>query len=84
MRFGISSHLYHDRPLSQEHLAEIASHGFEVVELFATRSHFDYHDPAAIATLRRWLTTPVEHVREVRTEFLLKLADTQLVEAKTA
>jgi len=55
MRFGISSHLYHDRPLSQEHLAEIASHGFEVVELFATRSHFDYHDPAAIATLRRWL-----------------------------
>jgi DNA-binding PadR family transcriptional regulator len=26
------------------------------------------------ATLRRWLATPVEHVREVRTEFLLKLA----------
>ena len=24
--------------------------------------------------LRRWLATPVEHVREVRTEFLLKLA----------
>ena len=55
MRFGISSHLYHDRQLSQEHLAEIASHGFEVVELFATRSHFDYHDPTAIASLRRWL-----------------------------
>jgi sugar phosphate isomerase/epimerase len=55
MRFGISSHLYHDRPLSQEHLAEIASHGFDAIELFATRSHFDYRDPAAIATLRRWL-----------------------------
>ncbi|MDP9333150.1 MAG: PadR family transcriptional regulator [Actinomycetota bacterium] len=26
------------------------------------------------AALRRWLATPVEHVREVRTEFLLKLA----------
>src|SRR5215207_4456623 len=55
MRFGISSHLYHDQRLSQEHLAQIASHGFEAVELFATRSHFDYHDGAAIGALQRWL-----------------------------
>ena len=56
MRFGISSHLYHDQQLSQEHLTQIASYGFEALELFATRSHFDYHDPAKIAGLRRWLT----------------------------
>jgi sugar phosphate isomerase/epimerase len=55
MRFGISTHLYHDQRLSREHLAEIASFGFEAVEVFATRSHFDYHDPAAIADLRTWL-----------------------------
>jgi sugar phosphate isomerase/epimerase len=55
MRFGISTHLFHDRRLSREHLAEIAAHGFEAVELFATRSHFDYHDPAAIAQLAQWL-----------------------------
>jgi sugar phosphate isomerase/epimerase len=55
MRFGISTHLYHDRRLSQEHLAEIASYGFEAVEVFATRSHFDYHDPAAIDQLATWL-----------------------------
>jgi sugar phosphate isomerase/epimerase len=55
MRFGISTHLYHDQRLSREHLAEIASFGFEAVEVFATRSHFDYHDPAAIADLRAWL-----------------------------
>ena len=40
---------------SREHLAQIAAHGFEAVELFATRSHFDYHDPAAIAQLADWL-----------------------------
>lgn len=56
MRFGISSHLYHDQQLSQEHLTQIASYGFEALELFATRSHFDYRDPATIAALRRWLT----------------------------
>jgi sugar phosphate isomerase/epimerase len=55
MHFGISTHLYHDRRLSREHLAEIASYGFEAVEVFATRSHFDYHDPRAIAELGAWL-----------------------------
>lgn len=55
MQFGISTHLYHDQRLSREHLAEMASYGFEAVEVFATRSHFDYHDPAAIARLRDWL-----------------------------
>jgi sugar phosphate isomerase/epimerase len=55
MRFGISTHLFHDQRLSRAHLAEIAAHGFEAVEVFATRSHFDYHDPAAIAELGEWL-----------------------------
>ncbi|HEY3884793.1 MAG TPA: sugar phosphate isomerase/epimerase family protein [Vicinamibacterales bacterium] len=56
MQFGISTHLYHDRRLSREHLAEVASYGFEAIEVFATRSHFDYHDPSAIAQLKTWLS----------------------------
>ena len=55
MRFGISTHLYHDRRLDRAHLAQIASYGFETIELFATRSHFDYHDDGAIAALAGWL-----------------------------
>jgi len=55
MRFGISTHLYHDQRLSRDHLAQIATHGFEDVEIFATRSHFDYHDLAAIKQLGTWL-----------------------------
>ncbi|HYT68624.1 MAG TPA: sugar phosphate isomerase/epimerase family protein [Vicinamibacterales bacterium] len=55
MRFGISTHLFHDQRLSREHLALIAAHGFEAVEVFATRSHFDYHDPSAIKELSGWL-----------------------------
>jgi len=54
-RFGVSTHLYHEQQLNKEHLLEIAAHGFEAVEVFATRSHFDYHDAAAIQTLRQWL-----------------------------
>ena len=33
----------------------MAGYGFEAIELFATRTHFDYHDPAAIAELAQWL-----------------------------
>ena len=54
-RFGVSTHLYHDQRLQQAHLLEIAAHGFEALEVFATRSHFDYHDPAAIQSLSAWL-----------------------------
>jgi sugar phosphate isomerase/epimerase len=55
LRFGVSTHLYHDRRLDREHLVEIAAHGFECVEIFATRSHFDYRDGAAVRALAEWL-----------------------------
>jgi len=55
MRFGISTHLYHEQRLERDHLAQVAGYGFEAVEVFATRTHFDYHDPAAVASLGRWL-----------------------------
>ena len=55
MRFGISTHLFHTERLCRDHLAQIAAHGFEAVEVFATRSHFDYHDASAIAQLGQWL-----------------------------
>jgi sugar phosphate isomerase/epimerase len=54
-RFGVSTHLYHNYRLTREHLLEIGAHGFDTVELFATRTHFDYHSPAAVADLQQWL-----------------------------
>jgi sugar phosphate isomerase/epimerase len=54
-RFGISTHLYHGERLTRDHLFEIASYGFQAVEVFATKSHFDYHDVPAIEGLAAWL-----------------------------
>jgi sugar phosphate isomerase/epimerase len=53
--FGISTHLFHNYRLVRDHLVEIGAHGFERVELFATRTHFDYRNPAAVADLQQWL-----------------------------
>jgi sugar phosphate isomerase/epimerase len=53
--FGVSTHLIHGQRLTRSHLIEIAAHGFELVEIFATRTHFDYHSAAVIADLQAWL-----------------------------
>lgn len=55
MQFGLSTHLFHGERLGREHLARIAQHGFELVELFATRTHVDYHEPRHLADIKSWL-----------------------------
>ena len=55
-RFGLSTHLFHDHRLTREHLALAARHGFDAIEVFATRTHFDYRDDAAVTNLASWLT----------------------------
>jgi sugar phosphate isomerase/epimerase len=54
-RFGISTHLYHHLRLTRDHLLEIAAHGFEAVELFATGTHVAYANPTVVADLQEWL-----------------------------
>lgn len=55
-RFGVSTHLFHELRLTRDHLAQVATHGFDALELFATRSHFDYHNQTAISDLAAWLS----------------------------
>jgi sugar phosphate isomerase/epimerase len=52
----VSTHLFHEHRLDRDHLVHVAAHGFEAVEVFATRSHFDYRSKDAIRSLREWLT----------------------------
>jgi len=53
--FGVSSHLYVGDRLDREHLVEIAAHGFDAIEVFALRSHFDYRDRRSAVALAEWL-----------------------------
>ena len=54
-RFGVSTRLYQRHRLGRDHLLEIAAHGFEAVELIASRAHLDFQNPAAVADLQQWL-----------------------------
>jgi sugar phosphate isomerase/epimerase len=53
--FGVSTHLYVGDRLDRDHLVEIAAHGFDAVEVFGLRSHFDYRDRRAAIALAEWL-----------------------------
>lgn len=53
--FAVSTHLFHGQRLNRDHLREIGASGFRAVELFATRTHFDYHSDSSVADLQQWL-----------------------------
>lgn len=55
MRFGVSTQLYHGQRLCRAHLEEIAAHGFDAIEVVATRTHLDYHDADALKAFAGWL-----------------------------
>jgi sugar phosphate isomerase/epimerase len=55
VRFGISTHLYHEQKLGSAQLRELAEFGFRDIELFATIGHVDYHDDRALDQLAAWL-----------------------------
>jgi sugar phosphate isomerase/epimerase len=53
--FAVSTRLYLADRLGRDQLMDIAAHGFESIDLFAIRSHFDFTNPAAVADLQQWL-----------------------------
>jgi sugar phosphate isomerase/epimerase len=55
VEFGLSTHLFHGDRLVRDQVKAIADHGFGLVEVFATRTHFDYHDPRAAEEVRGWI-----------------------------
>lgn len=55
MRFGISTHLFHNEKLTEAHLAAVKRHGFDRVEFFATKSHVDYTSDKDTQAIGDWL-----------------------------
>lgn len=53
--FGVSTRLYEHHRLGREHLLEIASFGFETVEVHAAATHLDASNEAVVADLQQWL-----------------------------
>lgn len=55
MRFGLSTHLFHNERLTEAHLASVKKHGFDRIEIFATKSHVDYTSEKQTQQLAYWI-----------------------------
>ena len=73
--FGVSTRLYQHQRLTRDHLVEIAAHGFETVELFASPTHVDYRNPAVVADLQQWLAEARLELRSVQAPLAAKTPD---------
>jgi sugar phosphate isomerase/epimerase len=55
MQFALSTHLFHGERLGRHHLELVGARGFRAIEVFATRTHFDYRDDRQTDQLGGWL-----------------------------
>lgn len=54
--FAISTFIGFAQRLDRDVLKEVARAGFDTIELFALRTHIDYHNESVVADLQQWLT----------------------------
>lgn len=55
MQFALTTQAFRDQRLSATLLQDVAAAGFDHIELYAARDHFEYEAPQSGATLAEWL-----------------------------
>jgi sugar phosphate isomerase/epimerase len=56
MEFGISTQIYRGQALTIELLESIRKAGYQRIELFANRPHFDFHNRSLLRSIGRWFS----------------------------
>jgi sugar phosphate isomerase/epimerase len=71
MKQGLSTHLFVEEKLSLERLKEVRAFGFETLEIFALKPHFDYQDKNLAADLATWLRDQAGFLQSLHTPFCM-------------
>ena len=56
MQFGLSTHLFVGKKLNTRILQQIEGAGFELLEIFCARQHFDYQNADQIEEVSNWIS----------------------------
>jgi len=75
MKQGLSTHLFAREKLSLERLKEVQASGFDTLEIFALKPHFDYQDRKLAADLAIWLRDQNGFLQSLHTPFCLDYQD---------
>lgn len=65
MQKAISTHLFRDCVLGVPQLDLIARAGFELVEIFCARQHFDYTNPNHVREIAGWFSDSAVHLHSL-------------------
>ncbi len=68
---GISTHVFIKEILSLDHLESIRSCGFERLEIFAVKPHFNYQDSKLSSSFASWLADHGHFLHSIHTPFCL-------------
>jgi sugar phosphate isomerase/epimerase len=71
MKQGLSTLLFVEERLSLERLKEVRALGFETLEIFALKPHFDYQDKKLAADLALWLRDQGGFLQSIHTPFCM-------------
>src|SRR5262245_47924352 len=71
MKQGLSTHLFVEERLRLERLKEVREFGFDTLEIFALKPHFDYQDKKLTSDLAVWLRDQPDFLQSLHTPFCM-------------
>jgi len=71
MKQGLSTHFFVEETLGVERLKEIRASGFDTLEIFAVKPHFDYQNKKLTAGLSSWLRDQGNFLQSLHTPFCM-------------
>jgi len=75
MKIGLSTHIFANRPLTPRLIERIARQGFQTIELYANRPHFDFTNPARIEEITQAIKRAGLRVSSIHAPFYSHISD---------
>ncbi len=75
MKIGLSTHIFANRPLTPRLIQKIARQGFQTIELYANRPHFDFTNPGRVEEITQAIKKAGLRVNSVHAPFYSHISD---------
>jgi len=75
MKIGLSTHIFANRPLTPRLIERIARQGFQTIELYANRPHFDFTNPARVEEITQAIKKAGLRVSSIHAPFYSHISD---------
>jgi len=75
MKIGLSTHIFANRPLTPRLIRRIAHQGFQTIELYANRPHFDFTNPTGVEEITQAIKKAGLRLSSIHAPFYSHISD---------